>query len=375
MSLGTIGKDKLIYDPAYPNDGDNVGIFLKSGDDGSPITSTDVSLFADYTGIPPGGATTVVVTADNPGPGGNITLTGDGTSTLAQLIAAWNLANPTNTVSLTTGDGSQIVTNGQNVTLSGGADKTGIDVNIVGGSIEVKVDLNGIYDAVNNPDPDNVGIVVFDRAVTPSTTGEKFLPTGGSLGNVAAGDVNKVHALDTNAFAMAYNATTGGWQSITVDPTTGGLNVSIEGIGGSASVADDDPDAGDPLKVGSRSRWGALAALSANNDRADLISDKYRRVYVNNGGNIGLKQQGVTVTTSAGKLITANLDGRRLIMIQNLSNKAIYIGKDASVTTTGATAGLRVAAGGVLNIDAGQDIDIYAIGEAASQDIRVLEMA
>jgi hypothetical protein len=59
------------------------------------------------------------------------------------------------------------------------------------------------------------------------------------------------------------------------------------------------------------------------------------------------------------------------MMIQNLSNKEIYIGKTGVASGTG----LVLAARATMSLDVGQDVPVFALGSAASQDVRVFEMA
>lgn len=137
------------------------------------------------------------------------------------------------------------------------------------------------------------------------------------------------------------------------------------------TVADDAADTENPVKVGSRSIDGVLSAVSADDDRADAISDKYRRIYVNDGANIAMENQAVTVGTTAAILIASNLGGRRSVIIQNLGSRPIYLGKDATVTTAN---GLCIAPRGNIPMNLGEDVDIFAISPAAGQDVRVLEV-
>jgi hypothetical protein len=138
------------------------------------------------------------------------------------------------------------------------------------------------------------------------------------------------------------------------------------------NIADDGIDAGNPIKIGSRSKWGTLNAVSTDADRADLISDKYRRIYVNNGANISIKPNAVSVTSTATALPTTALAGRRQILVQNLHNKPIYIGDSAVAVGDG----LRVAAGATVTLEAGQDVVIYAIADSGvTAPCRVLELA
>lgn len=140
----------------------------------------------------------------------------------------------------------------------------------------------------------------------------------------------------------------------------------------SAMVADDAVDSENPLKVGSRAVDGALTAISASGDKANVISDMYRRVYVNDAPNVGFKTSAASVAATAGEIASSPLLGRKRIMIQNLGNKAIFIGFDNTVSTSN---GLRISAGGFLEMPFGEDLDIYAISESGTQDIRVVEIA
>jgi hypothetical protein len=80
---------------------------------GSGNQIPNAPLFAAFAGIILGTASIVEITADNAGTVGNsVVLTGDGSSSINQLITVWNLENPGNTISLTSGDGTQIPAGG-----------------------------------------------------------------------------------------------------------------------------------------------------------------------------------------------------------------------------------------------------------------------
>lgn len=136
------------------------------------------------------------------------------------------------------------------------------------------------------------------------------------------------------------------------------------------TAADDAADTENPVKVGSRAESGALTAVS-DGDRADLLSDDFRRVYVNSGANIAVAQAVVSVTTTATALPTTALTGRRKIYIQNLGNQEIFLG-GSGVTTAD---GLRIAAGAVWEDEVGDDVGLFAIKAAGSASVRVLELA
>lgn len=139
------------------------------------------------------------------------------------------------------------------------------------------------------------------------------------------------------------------------------------------TVADDAADTENPVKVGGRAISGALAAVSAGNDRADMITDLYRRVYINDSPNIDAAAVAVSVDTTAGGIAipTTALAGRRRILIQNTGNQAIFVGK----TGVTASSGFRVSAGATLTLEIGENVALFAIAQSGTQNVRVLELA
>lgn len=78
---------------------------------------------ATFTGQVAGMTTDVTIDADNTGAAGNsVSLSFDGIDDIDTAISDWNTANPTNTVTLTSGDGSQVPDNLETIGLSGGSD-------------------------------------------------------------------------------------------------------------------------------------------------------------------------------------------------------------------------------------------------------------
>lgn len=80
---------------------------------------------AQFVGTAPGVATSVTIVALTAGAAGNVSLTGDGTSTLNQLIVAWNSAHPSNQLQLQAGDDTQILDLAAPLALTGGLDAVG----------------------------------------------------------------------------------------------------------------------------------------------------------------------------------------------------------------------------------------------------------
>jgi len=134
-------------------------VTLTSGD-GTQIPSAGVA--AAYTGVgtPTGLSTPVTITANTAGINGDsIELLADGVLNVNQLIANWNIADPSNTISLTSGNGSQIPTFGTTFTLVGGTDPGEIDLS---GGLDNSMQLAG--GAASTPfDLIADGVVVGDQ--------------------------------------------------------------------------------------------------------------------------------------------------------------------------------------------------------------------
>lgn len=137
------------------------------------------------------------------------------------------------------------------------------------------------------------------------------------------------------------------------------------------TVADAVADTENPVKIGSYVQSGALSSTSSGN-RANALSDIYRRIYVNNGSQINCLNTAVTVTGTAASLLSSNLAGRRSILVQNTGTRPIYIGSSSGVTTSN---GLKVQPGADLGMEIGDAITLYAISGSGSQSVVIFETA
>lgn len=138
-------------------------------------------------------------------------------------------------------------------------------------------------------------------------------------------------------------------------------------------VGDDQADTEDPLKVGSRTydQASALSAVSAAGDKANLASDLYRRIFVNDAPNISMTAASVSVGLTEVALPASALAGRTRIMIQNKGDKSIYLGPTGVTTASG----IEVSKGGTFTMELGQAIALFGISSAAAQDVRVVQFA
>lgn len=157
--------------------------------------------------------------------------------------------------------------------------------------------------------------------------------------------------------------------------TGGSLNVNVTNsitVGG--GVADSAPDSGNPLKVGARSIAGALVSTAiADNDRTDLISDPFRRIWVNNAANVsGANAAFALDNTAGGTALLAALPGRRLAKVQNAGLLPIWVGF-GTVTTAN---GYKVSPGSDIELPVGPDQVLKGITASVTPvDTRVIQVA
>ena len=137
-------------------------------------------------------------------------------------------------------------------------------------------------------------------------------------------------------------------------------------------VGDGEADTEDPLKVGSHAydQSSALGSVDAG-DKANLASDLYRRIFVNDAPNIGMNAEAISVGITEVALPTTPLAGRTRIMVQNNGSKPLYLGP------TGVTiaSGIEVSKGGTFTMEMGEALALYGISDTAAQDVRIIEFA
>jgi hypothetical protein len=203
-----------------------------------------------------------------------------------------------------------------------------LDVNVAN---SITVDLDGIYNLSTNPTPDNVGTIMFSRAVTPGLAQQVQTPTVGGIATIGTADISKVHAQDVNSFLYAKNATSGDEVLLTVDNSDGGLNVHIIG---SATLTVSD---------------AALANTAIAND---------------------VKVLAVAGTAEAVK--TSALANRKYLFVYNNDNTKVYIG---AATVTSAN-GFPISPGSYMELRAGANVSPYFVGQALkTPEIRHMELS
>lgn len=154
----------------------------------------------------------------------------------------------------------------------------------------------------------------------------------------------------------------------------GSINVVGSVTATIASEADDAVSTLNPVFVGgiSANQANALGSVSASGDRTSLTTDLYRRVFINDAPNISVDHS--VLTCGLTEVAIPTLAGQTRIMLQNISDKPIFVGK-TGVTISGATRGLEIAKGATLALECGQAIALYAISSAAAKELVVFKLA
>ena len=201
--------------------------------------------------------------------------------------------------------------------------KQALDVNIIN---QLTVNIDGIYDGVNNTDPDNVGIIAHTRAASIGDAQQVERTTAGGVAAIAAASLSDVNALDVNAFAYALNSA-GDARPITVDGSDN-LNVVVNNTL--------------PIDV---------------QDVADTA--------------IANAKKTLTLAGTAETVVTSALANRRFLFIYNAGNRVMYIG-DSTVSQTN---GFPLSPRSYLELRAGPSLGIYFDAPDDGHEIRTLELS
>lgn len=122
-------------------------------------------------------------------------------------------------------------------------------------------------------------------------------------------------------------------------------------------------------------RDASASTVSADGDFSEIQTWTEGSVKVIDNANNTNLQQVIAVGTTALQMPAANLATRKLLMIQNVSDKKIYLGSSTVTADEAATGGIQLGKGGTVTIEAGPDNDIYAIAGSAGNNVAVWEFS
>jgi len=218
-------------------DGTTVFTMTMSGPVATFTAPSVAAVPASFSGQVAGMTTDVTLTAVTAGTVGNsIALTGDGTSSISSLISAWNIANPSNQVGLTSGDGTQIPSLSAVIQLANGANAiTGINTtNIVVG------DILKLEPGVGNSATNQGEFVIIAKTASSISiknvngTGETWTvldPTKFYVYSSGGGNSNQVQIGDTVILSMGFSPASLGSYEIS-DVTPNWIEFSVGSQGG-----------------------------------------------------------------------------------------------------------------------------------------------
>jgi len=117
--------------------------------------------------------------------------------------------------------------------------------------------------------------------------------------------------------------------------------------------------------------------VSADGDYSSLLTWSEGSLKAVDVANISFKNTRVTLATAntAQQLAASAHPHRRNILIQNLSDKSIFIGPDNTVTTSSATTGIEIPQKAAYQADWGPNVTVWAVCGSNSKDLLITESA
>lgn len=117
------------------------------------------------------------------------------------------------------------------------------------------------------------------------------------------------------------------------------------------------------------------AQTSASGDYSEIQTWSNGELKVVDIANSSILQQQVSVTNTAAAVPTTALALRKSILIQNTGAAKVWIGS-ATVTTSGATAGIELPVGDFIELEAGPAVPVFAVKNGATgNSLNILESA
>lgn len=233
--------------------------------------------------------------------------------------------------------------------------------------------------------------LVFDTSVPDNgaNVGAYLRASDGTLITHTSGALN-VRAAGTFAEDSAHSSGDLGVQMLAVRNDAGTSLVSADGdyspfsldangalrVSGSFTPGDNKNEdaahsSGDTGSYILSVRQDVLASsTSADGDYQSFKTDALGRLR-----NSNAKQSGVYAAVSVGNtatdIIGTDLANRTSVIIQNVSNRDVFLGLDNSVTTSN---GIRLAAGASIEVEAGPALNWHGITSSGTADVRYLEL-
>lgn len=116
---------------------------------------------------------------------------------------------------------------------------------------------------------------------------------------------------------------------------------------------------------------GTLSASAADGDYGSFKTDLLGRMWVNRSGQ-SAAYGNTSIGSTATDVIGTDLTNRIKVIVQNVDNKDVFLGSDASVT---AGTGIRLSAGSSVELEVGPSINLHGITSSGTANVRYFEVA
>lgn len=206
--------------------------------------------------------------------------------------------------------------------------------------------------AASSGDPGVQPLLVRQDTLAASTSAD------GDYGSFKSNNLGELYVHDTDVKAQLVSA-----------------NSSLSTIAAGLKAEDSVAASGDSgMPAWAVRRDAAVSSVSAAGDYSEIQVSGTGEVRTMLAHDSGLLQQVITVATVTAAAIPASpLANRKSILVQNLSDKVIYVGSSTTTADQAATGGYEIPNGGEREFLYGPNTVLYAICGTAGKKIAVIE--
>lgn len=373
--MSAISKDKLIYDSSTPSDGDSVAAFLRAS---AALTSTTVG-GDEALDINIVQSVSLVVTATD------LDIRDLAFATDKVDVSGSSVSVTQGTSPWVVGDGGGSLTVDGTVTANAGtgfpffaedsAHSSGATGAFVLGvrndAAAALTSADGDYSPMATDSAGRMGIADLGGSITVDAVDLDIRNLAAATDSVAAWTKD-------GAGTSITSTTAGAKQALDVNIAASDITFNVDVVNSSEYAEDAAHSSGAIGNFVLAVRNDALASLtSADGDYSPFAVSSAGELFTkasapNSSLGTGQKQ----VSTSA--LLVAASSGRKRILVQNLGSKAVYLGPSGVTAAAGgdnSTDGIRVAAGGNVELDIGPALALHAVAESGTQAVRYMQVA
>lgn len=191
----------------------------------------------------------------------------------------------------------------------------------------------------------------------------------GDYGSFKSNAAGELYVSDTTARATLASILA---DTATIDSQTLSIQNTLTALSKAEDAAHASGDQGIQALAVRKDTQGSNAA---DGDYTSLQTWSEGSLKVVDVANASILQQQVSVTSTAAAVPATPLANRKTLMLQNTSANKMWIGS-ATVTTSGATAGIELPANSFMELECGPAVGVYAVKSGVGGlNLNVLELA